>query len=402
MVTHRPVDHRRRQGYRQRMKEFEKIDPVELTAELIRRPSITPEDAGAMEVVERELARAGFECFRADRNGIANLVARWGEKGSQRSFGFNGHVDVVPPGNPSEWRINPFEGAIEGGQIWGRGAADMKSGVAAFVAAAVDLVRDQPPDGSIIVTITGDEEGDATDGTTAILDWMKANDEHMSVCLVGEPTCAESMGDTIKIGRRGSMTLRFKAIGKQGHSAYPHRARNPVMAMSTLMHNLGRKVLDTGTEHFDPSTLAITTIDTGNPATNVIPAICEATVNIRFNDAQSSSGLSDWVATEVKAVEDETGISFDVQTRVSGESFLTPPGSFTELVVSAVEAETGMRPTLSTTGGTSDARFIRAHCPVLEFGLVGKTMHQVDERVETAHILQLKAAYLRILRDYFA
>lgn len=384
------------------MKDHEKCDAVELTARLIRCPSVTPADAGAMEIIKDALGRAGFECVRTDRNGIGNLFARWGKKGSDRSFGFNGHVDVVPPGDLSAWSVPPFDAVISDDQLWGRGAADMKSGVASFIAAAVDFVQEQAPDGSIIVTVTGDEEGDATDGTLAILDWMREHDEQMSVCIVGEPTCPKVMGDTIKIGRRGSMTARFAATGRQGHSAYPDRARNPVAAMSTLMHRLSSKQLDGGTEHFDPSTLAVTTIDTGNAATNVIPATCTGAVNIRFNDAHTSASLSDWIATEADAIQQETEVSFDVQIRVSGESFLTPPGEFSDLVARSVEAETGIRPDLSTTGGTSDARFIKDHCPVVEFGLVGQTMHQVDERVQIAHIRQLKAVYSRILRDYFA
>ncbi len=381
---------------------MDECDPVELTARLIRCPSVTPADAGAMKILEDVLASAGFECFRADRNGVSNLFARWGPRGSAQSFGFNGHVDVVPPGDHSDWSVPPFDAVLAEDQIWGRGAADMKSGVAAFVAAAVDMVRNQPPEGSVVITITGDEEGDATDGTVAILDWMERQGERMSVCIVGEPTCLEIMGDTIKIGRRGSMTARFTATGVQGHSAYPDRARNPVTALSTLMHRLSSKQLDSGTKHFDPSTLAVTTIDTGNAATNVIPATCRGVLNIRFNDAQSSATLLDWLAEEVRAVEESTGVSIDVQTRVSGESFLTPPGEFSDLVSRSIEAETGTQPVLSTAGGTSDARFIRAHCPVLEFGLVGQTMHQINERVKISHIRQLKAVYSRILRDYFA
>ena len=278
----------------------------------------------------------------------------------------------------------------------------MKSGVAAFVAAAVDLVRVSPPDGAIVITITGDEEADATDGTTAILDWMDANCEAMSVCLVGEPTCPEVIGDTIKIGRRGSMTAFFRATGVQGHSAYPERARNPVMAMARLMDRLAHHRLDTGTEHFDPSTLAVTTIDTGNPATNVIPANCAATVNIRFNDAHTSDGLTAWLQEEVRKITYETAVDVAMEVKVSGESFLTPPGELSALVARAVKDVTGVSPALSTSGGTSDARFIKAHCPVVEFGLVGQTMHQVDERVEVAQITTLTQIYRRILQDYFA
>ena len=378
------------------------IDPVDLTARLVRCPSVTPDDAGAIPVLEALLSEAGFTCFRADRGGIANLVARWGDKGHPRTFGFNGHTDVVPPGDAAEWRFDPFSARIEDGWLWGRGATDMKSGVAAFVAAAVSFVSETPPDGALLITVTGDEEGDATDGTTAILDWMQANGERMTACLVGEPTCPEVLGDTIKIGRRGSMTAHFTATGVQGHAAYPHRAKNPVPALARLVDRLASHVLDEGTEHFDPSTLAVTTFDTGNPASNVIPARCRATVNIRFNDAHSSDSLIAWLRGEADAVARDTGIAIEMTTRVSGESFLTPPGHLSNLVATAVEAETGITPALSTSGGTSDARFIRAHCPVVEFGLVGQTMHQVDERVDIAQIEALAGVYRRILAGFFA
>jgi len=378
------------------------IDPVDLTARLIRCPSVTPEEGGALQLLEAELSAAGFACTRVDRNGIPNLFARWGGKGANRAFGFNGHTDVVPVGDPTDWSRDPFGGEIVDGVLWGRGATDMKSGVAAFVAAAVDFVRETPPDGAIVITVTGDEEGAGVDGTAAILDWMAANGERMDVCLVGEPTCPDRLGEMIKIGRRGSMTGRIVAHGVQGHSAYPHRAKNPLTALVRLLDRLAGHELDAGTAHFDPSTLAITTVDTGNPANNVIPAKARATVNIRFNDAHSSASLSDWLRAEAVRVTEETGVRFDLDISVSGESFLTPPGAFVDLVAGAVEAETGLSPDLSTTGGTSDARFVKDHCPVVEFGLVGKTMHKVDERVEVAQIEALKAIYARILRDYFA
>jgi len=378
------------------------IDPVDLTARLIRCPSVTPEEGGALRLLEAELTAAGFACTRVDRNGIPNLFARWGGKGANRAFGFNGHTDVVPVGDPTDWSRDPFGGEIVDGVLWGRGATDMKSGVAAFVAAAVDFVRETPPDGAIVITVTGDEEGAGVDGTAAILDWMAANGERMDVCLVGEPTCPDRLGEMIKIGRRGSMTGRIVAHGVQGHSAYPHRAKNPLTALVRLLDRLAGHELDAGTAHFDPSTLAITTVDTGNPANNVIPAKARATVNIRFNDAHSSASLSDWLRAEAVRVTEETGVRFDLDISVSSESFLTPPGAFVDLVAGAVEAETGLSPDLSTTGGTSDARFVKDHCPVVEFGLVGKTMHKVDERVEVAQIEALKAIYARILRDYFA
>lgn len=355
-----------------------------------------------MTLLESLLSDAGFVCSRIDRGGIKNLFARWGDKGHSRCFGFNGHIDVVPIGDEAAWTVDPFGGAIRDGLLWGRGATDMKSGVAAFVAAAVDYVREAPPDGAIILAITGDEEGDAVHGTVALLDWMDQQQERMSVCLVGEPTCPEVMGDAIKIGRRGSMTAYFTARGIQGHSAYPHRAKNPVPALARLIDRLSSHELDSGTEHFDASTLVATTIDTGNPANNVIPALSRATVNIRFNDAHSSGALADWMRRVAEEIADETGIVIEMRVQVSGESFLTPPGKLSDLVANAVKAETGMTPVLSTSGGTSDARFIKDHCPVVEFGLVGKTMHQVDEHVPVEQIHQLKAIYTRILCDYFA
>ncbi|MDE4304649.1 succinyl-diaminopimelate desuccinylase [Phaeobacter gallaeciensis] len=377
-------------------------DPARLTADLIRCPSVTPEEGGALELLEQILSAAGFDCARADRGGISNLFARWGAKGHARTFGFNGHTDVVPVGDEAAWTVDPFGAEEKDGILYGRGATDMKSGVAAFAAAAIDFVQTTPPDGAVILTITGDEEGDALDGTTALLDYMQEQGEAMSVCLVGEPTCPNTMGEMIKIGRRGSLSAWFTVTGKQGHSAYPHRANNPLNAMARLMDRLASHELDQGTEHFDASTLAVVTIDTGNPATNVIPAQSRATVNIRFNDAHSGASLTEWLRAEADKVEAEFGTTIDMQVKISGESFITPPGALSDLVSTAVAEETGVTPELSTTGGTSDARFVKSHCPVVEFGLVGKTMHQVDENVEIAQIHQLKAIYSRILKDYFA
>jgi len=378
------------------------IDPVDLTRRLIQCPSVTPEEAGALVLLEEMLTAAGFACTRVDRGDVSNLFARFGPPGAPRTLGFNGHTDVVPVGNTGDWTVQPFGGEEKDGFLWGRGATDMKSGVAAWVAAAIDLVGEVPEDGALILAITGDEEGDAVDGTTALLDWMAEHQERMSACIVGEPTSPNHMGEMMKIGRRGSMTAYFTARGVQGHSAYPHRAKNPVPALARLMTRLDRHELDEGTAHFDASTLAVTTIDTGNPATNVIPAESRATVNIRFNDAHSSAGLTAWLQEEMERVAGETGIEMTMRVKVSGESFLTPPGDLSSLVASAVAAETGVTPEMSTSGGTSDARFVKDHCPVVEFGLVGKTMHQVDERVEIDQIRQLKRIYSRIIRDYFA
>lgn len=378
------------------------IDPVALTADLVRCPSVTPADAGALDVLARLLGDAGFELGWADRGGIRNLFARWGVKGHAKTFGFNGHTDVVPLGDEAAWTMPPFGAEIKDGVMYGRGTTDMKSGVAAFVAAAIDFVKDTPPDGAVIIAITGDEEGDALDGTTALLEYMDNNTEAMSVCLVGEPTCPNQMGEMIKIGRRGSLTAFFKVTGKQGHSAYPHRANNPLPAMARFMDQLASHELDTGTDHFDASTLAVVTIDTGNPATNVIPADCKATVNIRFNDTHSGASLTDWLQAEADKITAQFGVVVEMKVKVSGESFVTPPGALSALVSAAVQAETNVVPQLSTTGGTSDARFVKNHCPVVEFGLVGQSMHQVDEHVQLAHIYQLKTIYARILRDYFA
>ena len=377
------------------------LDPVDLTAKLVRCASVTPVNDGALEVLEEVLGAAGFDCTRVDRGAICNLFARWGNKGNTKSFGFNGHTDVVPIGDEADWSIPPFGAEIKDGIMYGRGTTDMKSGVAAFVAAAVDFVKDTPPDGAIVLAITGDEEGDALDGTTALLDFMAENGERMDVCLVGEPTCPETMGDMIKIGRRGSMNAHFKVTGKQGHAAYPHRANNPLPAMMRLMDRLASHELDQGSDHFDPSTLAVVTVDTGNKATNVIPAQCRGVVNIRFNDHHSGASLSDWLRGEADKIAGEFGLQVDVEIKISGESFITPPGALSDLVAGAVEAETGVQPELSTTGGTSDARFVKAHCPVVEFGLVGQSMHQVDEHVRVEHIEQLKSIYSRVLRNYF-
>ena len=378
------------------------IDPVKLTADLVKCASVTPLNEGALEVLEKLLCDAGFTCTRVDRSGICNLYARWGKRAAAKTFGFNGHTDVVPIGDAQAWTQDPFGAEIVEGWMYGRGTTDMKSGVAAFAAAAIDFVRQTPPDGAVVLAITGDEEGDAQHGTTALLDWMEESGEKLDMCLVGEPTCPDIMGDMMKIGRRGSMTGYFTVTGTQGHSAYPHRALNPVPVIARLADRLASHTLDEGTEHFDASTLAVTTIDVGNPANNVIPAQAKMTCNIRFNDAHSSSTLTKWMQDHVNALIAESGAQIDMKIKVSGESFITPPGKLSDLVARAVEAETGVMPEMSTTGGTSDARFVKNHCPVVEFGLVGKTMHQVDERVEVAQIEQLKAIYMRILSDYFA
>lgn len=374
------------------------IDPVSLTADLIRCASVTPTEGGALVLLEKLLSKNGFSCTRVDRGGVSNLFARWG---TGKTFGFNGHTDVVPVGDIDAWSVDPFSAEIIDGWMYGRGATDMKSGVAAFTAAAIDFVLQTPPNGSLVLAITGDEEGPAKDGTVALLDWMQSKGEKMNVCLVGEPTNPNEMGEMMKIGRRGSLNAHFTVIGRQGHSAYPHRANNPLPAMTRLMDTLASSTLDQGTEHFDASTIAIVTIDTGNPATNIIPSQSHATVNIRFNDTHSGASLTKWLEVQTEKIGAKFGVKIEMQVRISGESFFTPPGELSDLVARAIQVETNRVPEMSTSGGTSDARFVKHHCPVVEFGLVGKTMHQVDERVEVAQIHQLKSIYSRVLRDYF-
>lgn len=374
------------------------VDPAQLTADLICCASVTPVEGGALVLLEERLSSHGFTCTRVDRGEVSNLFARWG---TGKTFGFNGHTDVVPLGDLAAWTVDPFGAEIRDGFMYGRGATDMKSGVAAFAAAAMDFVSETPPGGSIVLAITGDEEGPAKNGTVALLDWMQAHGETMDFCLVGEPTCPDDMGQMMKIGRRGSMNAFFTITGQQGHSAYPHRANNPLPAMARLVDQLSCAELDQGTEHFDASSLAVVTIDTGNPATNVIPAQTSATVNLRFNDAHSGASLTTWLQGQADEISAEFGVGVVLDVSISGESFFTPPGALSELVARAVQVETNRTPEMSTSGGTSDARFVQHHCPVVEFGLVGKTMHQVDERVEIAQIHQLKSIYTRILSDYF-
>jgi succinyl-diaminopimelate desuccinylase len=375
------------------------IDPVNLTADLIRCKSITPKEAGALVLLEALLSKAGFECNRVDRGLVSNLFARWG---SGRTLGFNGHTDVVPVGSINDWSVDPFGAEIKDGFLYGRGSTDMKSGVAAFAAAAIDFVQNSPPDGSIVLAITGDEEGQAVDGTVALLDWMNENNEIINHCIVGEPTCPENIGEMMKIGRRGSMTAYFTIRGVQGHSAYPHRANNPLPIMAKLICDLTSFELDQGSKHFDPSTLAVTTIDTGNLANNVIPAETKATVNIRFNDLHTSKKLSVWLEKVTKRIASENDVEINTEIQVSGESFITALGDFSDLISNSVHLETGIYPEASTSGGTSDARFIKDHCPVVEFGLVGKTMHQIDERVSIDQVYKLKAIYFNIIKNYFA
>ncbi len=378
------------------------IDPIQLAQDLIRCPSVTPADAGAIGVLADALETLGFTCHRltSDERGgpaITNLYARLGR--AAPNFCFAGHTDVVPVGDLSAWSGDPFSGRVRDGMLHGRGAADMKGALAAMVAGiAAYLDQNGPPPGSISLLITGDEEGRALNGTRSVLDWMDANGESIDSCVLGEPTNPDRLGTTIKIGRRGSMTGRLVVRGVQGHVAYPRLADNPLPRLVRLLAALDELALDNGTAHFDPSNLEIVTIDVGNPASNVIPAKGEAMFNIRFNDTYDSAALEALIRGALDAV----GGGYELGFEITGESFLTPPGPLALIVKDAVEAATGLRPGYSTTGGTSDARFIHRRCPVVEFGLVGQTMHKVDEQVAVADILTLTEIYAGVLGRYFA
>ena len=377
------------------------LDPVEITSNLIKCRSVTPDDGGAIELIESILSNSGFNCTRINQNGINNLFARWGEARNGLTFCFNGHTDVVPPGAIESWTHKPFSAVKDKGYLYGRGAVDMKAAVAAFVSASIKYVNEHKPQGSIVLAITGDEEGEAKDGTLAILRWMKENNEHIDHCLIGEPTSREYVGDTIKIGRRGSMTVKFTAFGLQGHVAYPEKAVNPLPALAKLLLNLEKKSLDSGSEFFDPSSLVITSIDTGNPSNNVIPEKGVAIINIRFNNLHSDLSLKKWIRNQIRKVVNKTGVNIDLEVKVSAWPFISKPGDFSKIVSSAIKAKTSNYPAFSTSGGTSDARFIQEYCPVVEFGLVGKTMHQTDENVEIKQIEELNIIYQKILKSYF-
>lgn len=377
------------------------IDPIALTQDLIRCPSVTPADAGALGVLERELTAMGFTCTRlrfeeAGTDPVDNLYARLGT--ASPHFCFAGHTDVVPTGDRAGWSVDPFGAEIIDGKLYGRGTSDMKGAIACFVAAVRSFLdRNGIPNGSISLLITGDEEGPSINGTAKVLDWMRQQGEVMDACVVGEPTNPRAMGDMIKIGRRGSVTATLTAYGAQGHVAYPHLADNPLPRLTEALTLLTQSPLDEGTAHFQPSTLALTTIDVGNPASNVIPAKGTAKFNIRFNDLHTPDSLE----AHIRDVLEEVGGTWDLKMQVSGVAFLTPPGPLVKTVAGAIQAVTGREPELSTSGGTSDARFIKDHCPVVEFGLVGATMHKVDENVALSDILSLTAIYDRILSDYF-
>jgi succinyl-diaminopimelate desuccinylase len=377
------------------------VDPVKLTADLVRCQTVTPAEGGALQLLGRLLGAHGFDCHRVDRNGISNLCAIWGRHKNGRTFGYSGHTDVVPVGNPEDWSCDPFGAEIRDGLLYGRGATDMKSSVAAFCAAAIAFVETTPPDGRLVLAITGAEETGSPDGTRAIVDWMESKGLQADHFLVGEPTSAKEIGDAIKIGRRGAVTVFLTVTGVQGHTGYPEKAVNPLPALVDLLHALEGGTLDHGSENFAASKLAITTVDTGNPARNIIPATCKATVNIRFNDNWTSDTILAWVAERVERVVRDHGVTIQSDHHVSGECFFSPPGRFSRMVQQAVQAETGRTPRLTTTGGISDARHLVTHCPVVEVGLTGASMHMVDEHVSIAEIHQLTAIYRRILKDYF-
>ena len=375
------------------------LDPIALAQDLIRRPSVTPADAGAMDVLQAALEDLGFACRRMRFGEIENLYARRGTK--RPNLCFAGHTDVVPAGDAQAWRIAPFEAQVAQGVLHGRGAVDMKGAIAAFVAAASAL-DPAGQAGSLSLLITGDEEGAAEDGTARMIETLAAEGEIIDHCVLGEPTSATVLGDQLKIGRRGSLNAWITVEGTQGHVAYPQQAANPVGPLIGLLHRLQSRVLDEGYPRFPPSNLEVTTVDVGNPATNVIPAKAAARLNIRFNPTHDGAALAAWLEDECRAAGQGFSGRVVLTTRLTGNAFITEPGPFVEVCASAVQDLTGEAPTLSTTGGISDARFIRKLCPVVELGLVGATMHAVDERAPVDDIHRLAAIYGRLIARYFA
>ncbi len=375
-------------------------DPVALTRDLVRRPSVTPSEAGCFAILETPLGEAGFASrrlrFGEGAAAVDNLYARLGEKAPVLAFA--GHVDVVPPGERRRWSVDPFAAEIRDGVLLGRGAADMKSGIAAFLAAVGRFLdRHGPPPGSIVFLITADEEGEAVHGTRELLEWAAAEGERFDACLVGEPTSLDEVGDLAKIGRRGSLTGRLTVHGRAGHVAYPERADNAAHRLVAMLRRLIEQPLDEGSAHFEPSTLQVTSIDIGNPASNVVPERAEAVFNVRFNDRHDRHGLERLLRERL----DSCGGRYELSVSCSGEAFLTPPGPLSEILCAAVTEVRGRPPRLDTSGGTSDARFIRRYCPVIELGIVGRTMHQADEAVKVADIELLTRIYLAFLEHFF-
>ena len=380
------------------------FDTLDFASRLIRCASVTPIDAGAMDVLQTQLEALGFACtrypFGQGQDRVDNLYARLGT--SAPNFCFAGHTDVVPEGDGSAWSAPAFAGEIKDGALWGRGAADMKGAIAAMVGAIADLRADDwMPSGSVSFLITGDEEGPAINGTEKLLKAITEAGEVIDHCLVGEPTNPTQLGQQVKNGRRGSLNAKIAVIGTEGHVAYPHLANNPMPPLMELLTRLRQRKLDEGNDFFQPSNLEVTTIDVGNTAHNVIPNTARAQFNIRFNTEHRGDDLKAWILKEVAAVEDMFDCTIDANLRVTGEAFLTQPSDFTEVLQSATETVIGKRPALSTAGGTSDARYITHYAPVAEFGLIGATMHKVDEHVAVSDITTLQAIYSEILRRYF-
>jgi succinyl-diaminopimelate desuccinylase len=381
-------------------------DPVAIARDLVRCRSVTPEDGGALGVLQNLLAQAGFAVHRTvfaepGTAPIDNLYARIGA--SRPNLVFAGHTDVVPPGSETAWSHPPFAGEVSGDMLYGRGAVDMKGGIAAFVAAALDYLdaNGGKPKGSISLLITGDEESVAVNGTVKLLQWAAARGEKFDHCILGEPSNVEVMGDTVKAGRRGSLNGTLIVSGRSGHVAYPDRADNPIRGLITLMTAL-QAPLDQGSEQFGPSNLEFTTVDVGNPTVNVIPSEARARFNIRYNDRHSQTSLKTLIEHRAKATA-AGRVHYSIEWMPSNaDVFVTKPGPFTDLAVAAITDVTGRKPELSTGGGTSDARFIKDYCPVLEFGLVGQTMHQIDERTPVKDLITLTAVYRRIIERYFA
>jgi succinyl-diaminopimelate desuccinylase len=382
------------------------IDPLALSQALIRCPSVTPQDAGALAILEEALGDIGFTNKRlsftkAGTPDVENLYARIGAEGP--NFCFAGHTDVVPVGNRDDWTMDPFGGQVREDILYGRGASDMKCAIACFAAATAQFLERSGDDfkGSISFLITGDEEGPAINGTQRVLEWIGAKDEIIDACLVGEPTNVAVLGDTIKIGRRGSMNGHLTVYGIQGHSAYPHLADNPIPVMVKMLDALDCEYLDDGSEYFPQSNLEIVTVDVGNPATNTIPAKIEASFNIRFNDGHMGVGLEQRMRQIIETIAAEKSTRFGLEFTISGEAFLTPPGPLTQIIKKAVEDVTGNSPVLSTSGGTSDARFIKDFCPVAEFGLINATAHKVDENAAVDDLKTLTRIYDGVLEGYF-
>tara|TARA_B100001559_G_scaffold217123_1_gene182105 strand:+ start:225 stop:1382 length:1158 start_codon:yes stop_codon:yes gene_type:complete len=384
---------------------MQKINELKLAKELIRFPSITPIDAGVMSFFEKKLKKLGFktkilEFKEKNSKPVKNLYARLGNKSP--NFCYAGHLDVVPAGNLKNWTVNPFKPSIKKGHLIGRGANDMKSSIAAFVAAVSNFKQNNKKfDGSISLLITGDEEGIAINGTKKVVEYLKKRKEKIDFCLVGEPTNPNKLGEMIKIGRRGSMTGRLSIIGIQGHVAYPQRANNPSTALVQILKELKDIKFDKGSKDFQPTNLEITKININNTADNVIPGIAEATFNIRFNNKHSSNSLKNKINKIIKKISSKNKSKYKIEYNISGEAFLTRPNKITHMIQDIIKKITKIKPKLSTTGGTSDARFIRKIAPCLEFGLVGKTMHKVDEAVSLSDLKKLTLIYSNILKNYF-